>query len=82
MSSSLSGTPAGGPASPGAAAVPPFGAPNPNLLAQMLGMGGGAAGMYPPFGSPFGATGAPPPPTDSRPPEERFQTQLQVCACS
>jgi ubiquilin len=52
---------------PGAGANP-FGF-NPALMQQMLGgMGGGMGG--------FGAT-SPPPPADARPPEERFQVQLQ-----
>jgi len=53
---------------PGAAAgspgVNPFGY-NPALMQQILGLSGG-----------LGAS--PPPPADTRPPEERFQVQLQV----
>ena len=50
---------------------------NPALMQQMMSaMGGGAAGANPWGLGGLGAT--PPPPTDSRPPEERFQTQLQV----
>ncbi|KAF9476191.1 hypothetical protein BDN70DRAFT_882730 [Pholiota conissans] len=63
----------------GAGATPPnpFGF-NPALMSQMLGMGGpfgggpGAGGL----GS-YGAFGTPPPPADTRSPEERFQVQLQ-----
>jgi ubiquilin len=55
-------------AAPGAAgALPPF---NPALMQQLMGASGGGL---------FGA-GVPTTPADSRPPEERFQTQLQVCA--
>jgi len=56
------GAPAGSPGS----THPPF---NPALMQQMLGGGG--------FGGLGGFGGAPPPPADTRSPEERFQTQLQ-----
>jgi len=61
----------GAAANPAAAAgtLNPF-AMNPALLQQMMGMG--ASG----FGGGFG--GPTPTPTDARPPEERFQVQLQV----
>jgi ubiquilin len=48
----------------------PFGA-DPSALLQLLGAGGG-------FGSGTTSLGSSPPPTDVRPPEERFQVQLQV----
>ncbi|KAF8955842.1 hypothetical protein BDZ97DRAFT_1855158 [Flammula alnicola] len=61
----------------GAAAPNPFGF-NPALMQQMLGMGspyGPGAGGLGGYGGGFGA--ASPPPADTRPPEERFQVQLQ-----
>lgn len=61
---------AGSPASPNAAANP-FGMVDPNLLQQMFGGFGG--GGWP--GSRAAPAAAP---ADSRPPEERFQVQLQV----
>jgi len=66
--SGASGGTTGSPATPNAAANP-FGMVDPNLLQQMFGGfgGGGWPGM--------GAT--PTAPADSRPPEERFQVQLQ-----
>jgi len=68
--SGATGGTTGSPASPNAAANP-FGMVDPNLMQQMFGGfgGGGWPGM--------GAT--PAAPVDSRPPEERFQVQLQVC---
>ncbi|KAF8892772.1 hypothetical protein CPB84DRAFT_1783496 [Gymnopilus junonius] len=66
-----------GATSPGAGAgtganpVNPFGF-NPALMQQMMGMYGGAGG-----GGGLGGFGSPPPPADTRPPEERFQVQLQ-----
>ena len=48
----------------------PFG-PDPSSLLQLLGAGGPGFGGASPFGSA-------PPSTDTRPPEERFQVQLQV----
>lgn len=72
-------------ASAGAGATPGAGAPPPNPFAsmfdpaamqQMLGMLGGGPGVG---GSGFGGFGAAPAaPADTRPPEERFQVQLQV----
>jgi len=47
------------------------------MMQQMLGLGAfggpGAGGL----GSYGGLTASPPPPADTRPPEERFQVQLQ-----
>ncbi|KAH7925375.1 hypothetical protein BV22DRAFT_435938 [Leucogyrophana mollusca] len=61
--------PAGG-AAGGGAGAPPFGMFDPAMLAQMQqAFGGGMGG--------FGAGGAPAAAADSRPPEERFQVQLQ-----
>jgi ubiquilin len=51
----------------------PFG-PDPSSLLQLLGAGG------PGFGSGASPFGSAPPSTDTRPPEERFQVQLQVCS--
>ena len=48
---------------------------NPALLQSMLDAGGGGLGAYGVGG------GSAPAPADTRPPEERFQVQLQVC-CS
>ena len=64
------------PASPGAtgAGAPPFGAFDPAMMQQMMGAFGGAG----PMGG-FGGAAAPAAPADTRPPEERFQVQLQVC---
>jgi len=59
----------GGVAAPGAGN--PFGAVDPNLLAQMFGGQGGFGG----FGG--AGAGAPAPVADARPVEERFQVQLQ-----
>jgi hypothetical protein len=53
------------------ASPPPNPLLDPALLQQLYGGFGGGLG-----GGPFGAPAAP---TDTRPPEERFQTQLQVC---
>ncbi|KAF7374889.1 Ubiquitin domain-containing protein DSK2 [Mycena sanguinolenta] len=71
----------------GAGGLPPF---DPALLAALMGgappttppaAGAPAAGAPPPnLGALYnllGAGAAPPPPADSRPPEERFQVQLQ-----
>jgi len=49
----------------------PFG-PDPSSLLQLLGAGG------PGFGSGASPFGSAPPSTETRPPEERFQVQLQV----
>jgi ubiquilin len=61
----------------------PFGL-DPALMQQMLfsgSFGGGAPGAAgtagPGFGG-LGGFGAPTPPADTRPPEERFQVQLQA----
>ncbi|KAI0328438.1 hypothetical protein GY45DRAFT_1326297 [Cubamyces sp. BRFM 1775] len=79
------GTEAG--AAPGAGAIP--GMFDPAVMQQMLAaLGGGGAGVGAgagaanPFGGlgglgGLGAFGAPPQPADTRPPEERFQVQLQ-----
>jgi ubiquilin len=55
------------------------------LMQQMLaashamGQGANAAGGWGGFGGAgYGMGGTPPPPSDTRPPEERFQVQLQV----
>ena len=67
-------TPTGGAAPPAAAALPPLFNPfNPAAMQQMMGMYGND-----PFGRFGGAGAAPSAPADSRPPEERFQVQLQV----
>jgi ubiquilin len=50
----------------------PFGM-DPALMQQMLFGGSGGLG-----GGGLGGMGSPPPPADTRPPEERFQVQLQV----
>jgi ubiquilin len=64
---------------------------DPAILQQLFGMGAGAAGggaagggapnpfgaTANPFGT-FGGASAPAAPADTRPPEERFQLQLQV----
>jgi ubiquilin len=69
------------PSSPNTAAPGTVGAPpmfDPAMMQQLMGTfggGGAAAGA----GGLFGA-GVPTTPADSRPPEERFETQLQVCA--
>jgi hypothetical protein len=47
---------------------------DPALMQQMLFGGGQGGGL----GS-LGSMGSPPPPADTRPAEERFQVQLQVC---
>jgi ubiquilin len=44
---------------------------DPAMMQQLFGMGAGA-------GNPFGGSAATAPPADTRPPEERFQVQLQV----
>ena len=68
---------------PSAAGAGGGGGFNPALMQQMLAasnaMGqGGAAGGWGGFGGPGFGMGSPPAPTDTRPPEERFQVQLQV----
>lgn len=72
------GAPGAGGASPTSpnAGANPFGMVDPNLMQQMFGGFGGGAGAGG-FGGGFGG-GAPAAPADSRPPEERFQVQLQV----
>lgn len=68
-----------------------FGAPpgaaggyNPALMQQMfaasnaMGQGAAAAGGWGGFGGAGYGMGSPPVPSDTRPPEERFQVQLQV----
>ncbi|KAF9073315.1 hypothetical protein BDP27DRAFT_1391088 [Rhodocollybia butyracea] len=69
---------AGTPGSPGAGAANPFGMlGNPAMMQQMqqmLAAGGGLGGG---LGGGMGGFGAPAAPADSRPPEERFQVQLQ-----
>ncbi|KAK2459534.1 hypothetical protein APHAL10511_008440 [Amanita phalloides] len=52
----------------------PFGTFNPALMRQLMGMGGlgGEGAGFNPLG-----VSPPPQPTDTRPPEERFQVQLQ-----
>jgi ubiquilin len=68
----LAGAPAGG----AAGSPPPFGLPplSPALMQQLLGSGVGSSPAL--FGG--GHSGAPVPPSDTRPPEERYQVQLQV----
>ena len=70
-------TPGGGPVPSGTtAAQNPFGqnpfGPDPSSLLQLLGAGG------PGFGSGASPFGSASPSADTRPPEERFQVQLQV----
>lgn len=60
--------------SPPAAAAPPNPMFNPALMQQLLGGGGGFGGA--PGAAGWGG-GAPAAPADTRPPEERFQVQLQ-----
>lgn len=84
---SLFGAPGGagagaGGAPGGAGTGNPFGALDPAMMQQLLAIGGGGgaaggAGAGNPFGG-FGTGGAPAAPADTRPPEERFQIQLQV----
>ncbi|RPD69361.1 hypothetical protein L226DRAFT_539873 [Lentinus tigrinus ALCF2SS1-7] len=87
-SGAATGTPGAEGAGGAAAAPPPF---DPAMMQQMLaalggagaGAGGAGAGAANPFANPFamgglGGFGSPPAPADSRPPEERFQVQLQV----
>lgn len=63
-----------GPSAGGAGAAPnPF-AFDPALMQQMMGMNA--------FGPSAGGFGTPPAPADTRPPEERFQVQLQVSSKS
>lgn len=73
-STGIPGAGVGASANTGAANANPFGM-DPALMQQLLGggMGGGLGGL--------GGFGAPAAPADSRPPEERFQVQLQV-SCS
>lgn len=61
------------PSTAGAGSPPPFGM-DPALMQQLLGAGPFGGGM----GGGMGGFGAPAAPVDSRPPEERFQVQLQV----
>ena len=68
----------------GAAGAPPAGGNMFDLLAALggLGAGGAGAGANPWMGGGgLGAFGAPAQPADTRPPEERFQVQLQVGGC-
>ncbi|KAJ8082806.1 hypothetical protein PM082_008662 [Marasmius tenuissimus] len=67
------------------ASPPPNPFLNPAMMQQMMSAMGGAAGgggggggaAANPWGGLGGFGATPPPPADSRPPEERFQTQLQ-----
>lgn len=69
------GAGAGAGAATGAPSSPFANMLDPAAMQQMLGMLGGGAGGLPGMG----AFGVPPAtPTDTRPPEERFQVQLQV----
>jgi len=54
----------------------PFGF-DPALMQQFMGGGAGGFGGYGAPGAGGGFGGAPAVPTDTRPPEERFQVQLQ-----
>ncbi len=66
---------------PGAAAGSPFGMMDPALMQQLLAMGplgGGGFGGFGGFGGSSPSPAASVPPADARPPEERFQVQLQV----
>lgn len=65
---------AGGATGAGAGA-PPFGAVDPALAQSILGGMGGFGGFSSPGAGAFG--GGTPQPADTRPPEERFQVQLQ-----
>ncbi|KAI0706094.1 hypothetical protein BC835DRAFT_1312233 [Cytidiella melzeri] len=70
-------TPGGTPGGTNANATPnpnPFGMFDPAAMQQMMGAFGGGGFGGGGFGGGFGA---PPAPADSRPPEERFQVQLQ-----
>lgn len=68
-----------GTASDGAGAAPPFGSFDPALIQQLLsGSGGPGGGAGIPFGLGFGGGNAAQAVSDTRPPEERFQAQLQV----
>lgn len=49
---------------------------------QAMGQGARAAGGWGGFGGAGYGMGTPPAPSDTRPPEERFQVQLQVSLCS
>jgi len=62
-----------------AGAASPFGAFNPALMQQLLSgaAGGGAGGPFGLGGGGGGGSAAPAAPSDTRPPEERFETQLQ-----
>ncbi|EMD30875.1 hypothetical protein CERSUDRAFT_89638 [Gelatoporia subvermispora B] len=86
---SPTGTPGAAGAQPGATPDPlgGMGMFNPALMQQMLSMwgaggaGAGAAGGADPLGlgafGGLGGLGSPPAPTNTRPPEERFEVQLQ-----
>lgn len=75
------GAGAGAGATGAGAGLPPF---NPALMQQILSGGGGpfgglGGGLGGGFGGGLGGLGGTPPaPADARPPEERFQVQLQV----
>lgn len=72
-----------GTAPAGAGAAPLFGSFDPALMQQLLSGGGGpVGGINIPFGGFGGGNSAPVTPQDTRPPEERFQAQLQVGSSS
>jgi ubiquilin len=80
---------ASGTAPDGAGAASPFGSFDPALMQQLFsggggGLGGGAGIPFGPggFGGFGGGNAAPVTPQDPRPPEERFQVQLQVGSSS
>lgn len=75
------GTPGAGAGTTNPATNPyPWGMVDPSLMQSLMG-GMGGMGGFPPFGGASAGAGAgasPATPADTRPPEERFQTQLQV----
>jgi ubiquilin len=62
---------------PSAGGAPPAGGFDPAMLQQLFGLGAAAQNSFG-GGNPFGAFGGAATPADTRPPEERFQVQLQV----
>lgn len=74
------GAPTAGVPTPAGGVGAGTGAVDPALIQQILGgLGAGAGGGgLPGFGGAGGFGATPPQPADSRPPEERFQVQLQV----
>jgi ubiquilin len=68
-------------APPGGAGASPFAGMTPEMMQQALALLGGGGMGSDPFGaggfSPFGGAGSPPPPADTRPPEELYADQLR-----